>query len=326
METIVEMNEKVLSYLLQLRQTNENLFFIPRKINKKNRLDEGYWFIGNENYLYVSFWDGTDWKEKIHNIGFVVHHDGSSKIEFSAQDSKLKAKFLEKVAEEIGGFVKKEPKDKWLRHYPAGSDYLKNLDSFIKQVKPKIDDFIKRDKPNDISLLDKSFFQKYMRRIFELREKYDFGVYADLFDNLNKKASRKGIKQKSTDEKLVSYSGRYLRKNIHNKIQNEIYKFLVLKFGDSKVKMEENFVDIVVVGDKLTELIEIKPYESVILCIREGLGQLLSYYHKYYFDQENVSLKIIGKREPNSVERDFINFIKNTLKLNFDYEGHDNYK
>jgi hypothetical protein len=326
METIIEMNEKVLSRLLQLRESNENLFFVPRKINNQGRLNEGYWFIGNEGYLYVSFWNGADWKEKIHNIGFVVHSDGSSKIEFSAQDSKLKAKFLEKVAGKIGGFERKNSKDKWVKHYPTGTSYLKNLDNFIKQIKPKIDGIIKRDKPKGISLLDDSFYRKYMEKIFELREKYDFGVYADLFDHLNKKTSRQGTKQKSTDEQLVSYSGRYLRKSIHNKIQNEVYQFLVQTFGDHKVKMEENFVDIIITDREFTELIEIKPYDSVTLCIREGLGQLLTYYHKYYNGNANILLKIIGTRKPNSEERDFINFIKSTLKINFDYENYETYK
>src|SRR5688572_19150755 len=116
METIMQMNEKVLDHLLQFRESDKNIFFVPRKINNQKRLEEGYWFIGNEAYLHVSFWDGTDWKEKIHNIGFVVHSDGTSKVEFSAQDNKSKAKFLEKVANRIGGFEKKNSKNKWLKH------------------------------------------------------------------------------------------------------------------------------------------------------------------------------------------------------------------
>lgn len=85
--------------------------------------------------------------------------------------------------------------------------------------------------------------------------------------------------------------------------------------------MEENFVDIILTQNDTVELIEIKPYESVILCIREGLGQLLSYYHRDYFDNKKVSLKIIGSKEPTVDEREFIKFIQSTVKIKFQYDS-----
>jgi hypothetical protein len=85
--------------------------------------------------------------------------------------------------------------------------------------------------------------------------------------------------------------------------------------------MEENFVDIIITDNEKIELIEIKPYESVILCIREGLGQLLSYYHKDYFANKNVSLTIIGSKEPTADETKFIEFIQSTIKIRFRYDS-----
>src|SRR5437764_3846201 len=106
MNKIATIHEKVLDYFLSLRIRDSNFFFVPRKINNKGRLDEGYWFLGNEYYLHISFWNGEDWKEKIHNIGFVIHSDKSCKIELSAQDSAVKAAFLEKIASSLTGFYK----------------------------------------------------------------------------------------------------------------------------------------------------------------------------------------------------------------------------
>lgn len=147
-----------------------------------------------------------------------------------------------------------------------------------------------------------------------------FGEYADIFDKL-KGRTNKGAKQKNIDDKLVSISGSYLRTAIHNKIQQGLYDILIKTYGESKIKMEENFVDIIVTDNDTTELIEIKPYESVVLCIREGLGQLLSYYHKDYFDKKNVSLTIIGSKEPTADEAKFIAFIQSTLNIKFRYDS-----
>ena len=71
-------HEKIFDYLVSLHKKDNNFFFVPRKINNKSRFEERYWFIGNDRYLQVSFWDGGDSKEKIHNVGFVVTDDGSS--------------------------------------------------------------------------------------------------------------------------------------------------------------------------------------------------------------------------------------------------------
>jgi hypothetical protein len=170
MAKIVRIHEKILDHLIKLRKSDDALYFVPRKINNKGRLDEGYWFRGDENYLNLSFWDGSDWKERVHNVGFIVLKDKSSLIEFSAQDSNSKAKFLEKLTNRLGGFKKLRNSNKWQKHY-SDNNYLENLDHFITKVKPVIDELVKNDKPQDINLLDKSNFNKYGMRVIEARRK-----------------------------------------------------------------------------------------------------------------------------------------------------------
>ncbi len=169
MEKIIRTHEKILDHLIHLRKTDTELFFVPRKINNQQRLDKGYWFIGNEYYLHLSFWNGMDWKEKIHNVGFVVLNNGNSYIEFSAQDSKTKTQFLQKIVAKIGGFNKDGSKNKWQKKY-TGIDFLKNLDTFITTVKPVIDDLISKEKPEGIYLLDQKFYNKYTQKVIKLRQ------------------------------------------------------------------------------------------------------------------------------------------------------------
>lgn len=175
MGKIVRIHEKILDHLLRLRKTDTELYFVPRKINNKERLDKGYWFLGNEYYLNLSFWNGEDWKEKIHNIGFVVLKNRTSYIELSAQDSADKAKFLAKLAAKLGGFKKEGTKNKWFKHY-SGTNFIENIDDFITNSKPIIDKLIISEKPEGIKILDKAFFNKYGKRIIDGREKQiEFG-------------------------------------------------------------------------------------------------------------------------------------------------------
>ncbi len=175
MEKIVRIHEKILDHLIRLRKNDSELYFVPRKINNKGRLERGYWFLGNEYYLNLSFWNGEDWKEKIHNIGFVVINDKTSYIELSAQDSSDKAVFLAKIATKLGGFKKDGNKNKWFKYY-RDTNYIKNLEDFVNNSKPVIDKLIAVNKPNGIKLLDQAFFNKYTIKTITRREKQiEFG-------------------------------------------------------------------------------------------------------------------------------------------------------
>jgi hypothetical protein len=167
---ILSKHEKILDFLINLHQKDKTFLFVPRKIDNKNRLSEGYWFIGNDDYLQVSFWDGTDWKEKIHNIGFSVPADGDPYIDIAGQDSPEKAKFLSLLVEKLGGFNKRGSKNKWYRKY-KGKDYLSSLEEFIRKDKPIIDALIKDHKPDGISFLDEKFYKRYIDPIIALRNK-----------------------------------------------------------------------------------------------------------------------------------------------------------
>lgn len=165
----------------------------------------------------------------------------------------------------------------------------------------------------------------YGRSIHKLKNKNHidlvFGSYADAVSSISKSLNSSGTTKKNTSEKTVTVSANFIRKAIHNKIQQGVYDIFVELFGADSVKMEENFVDIIFTTDETTELIEVKPYYTATHCIREGLGQLLSYYHKHYSKRKNVTLAIIGSKEPNADDKIFIKFIQSTLNIKFRYDS-----
>lgn len=150
-----------------------------------------------------------------------------------------------------------------------------------------------------------------------------FGSYANIISNkiLPNQSKHSGTTTKNISEKSVTITATYIKKATHNKIQKAIYDMWVNLLGVECVKMEENFVDIMITTEETTELIEVKPYTTAIQCIREGLGQLLDYYHKYYSNRDNVSLTIIGYNKPNVEDKKFIKFIEKTLNMKFRYDS-----
>lgn len=173
--SILKIHGKLLDQLVKLRKSDPGLYFMPRKINNRNRLQQGYWFLGNDDYVYVDLWNGSDWKEKVNCIGFVVLPDGRNYLELSAQGCPEVVPFLEKIAAAEPGFVRPGDKYKWFKHFPDHK-YLKNFDYVIQTFKPKVDRLITRERPPVITQITPAEFERYGQRVIALRNgQIDYG-------------------------------------------------------------------------------------------------------------------------------------------------------
>jgi hypothetical protein len=106
-----------------------------------------------------------------------------------------------------------------------------------------------------------------------------FNGYLEKDESLVKKRIRKrrASENKRTGTQQRRGSEPYVANMIHNNIQMLFKLHLVGKYGEEKVKVEEDFVDIKLDLDSEVIFYEVKPYHLVEDCIREGLGQLLCY-------------------------------------------------
>ena len=163
-------HEVIFNYLLEMHRKEPQFYFTPRIKNNKNRLDKGYWFIGDDTYLQVSFWKGGDDNEKLHNIGFVVKDDGSSYIELASRKSEEKIQFLKRIMDKVAGFKQVRKSNKWRKYY-KNDDYLENLNNFVKEIKPIIDSMIKEFAPKGLSMLEAEPFEKHISRIITIQKK-----------------------------------------------------------------------------------------------------------------------------------------------------------
>ena len=89
-------------------------------------------------------------------------------------------------------------------------------------------------------------------------------------------------------------------------------------YGKNNVILEENYVAVKVILPKKLYFYEVKSSSYASDCIREALGQILSYYHNDS-DRREKYLFVAGQYEPNDDELGFIQFIKDTLNVKFDY-------
>jgi len=169
MNYILRSSEKLLDEFIAIRESDPTFVFAPRKINNSNRLDQGYWFLGNQWYLNVSLWNGIDWKEKVHIIGLSINDKKEAYIELSGQGNPGATKFLEKLAERVPGLTKSPNKFKWFKGLP-GKEISDHVNYLVNTFKPIVDELIAKEKPSDIKPLDEAYFKKYNKKIIERRK------------------------------------------------------------------------------------------------------------------------------------------------------------
>jgi predicted ATP-binding protein involved in virulence len=173
MAAITEIHQTVFDFL---QEKYPELRFSLRQVNRYDRLEQGYWFHGNENYMIVSFWDGLDWRNKTPNIFFFIGADGKTRLELVDTDGGDKATFFENISPSLKS-VRQGKRFIWWKYYNNyENDYLSSLESFIKNDKQLIDSFIKisskKQEDSLFPLIKEDEFNAKRARVLELRNKH----------------------------------------------------------------------------------------------------------------------------------------------------------
>lgn len=180
MENIVDIHEAVYDFLEEYREQEiskgRTFYYTFRRSNQKNKLDEGFWFYGNDNYLAVSFWSGMDWKNKTPNIFFRITNEGRTFLTITTKDSIKKAESSSKY------FVKQlelntNGKDRWTKEFQT-TDYIQSLQKFLGNEKIIIDriinenlkGLISEDESNSIGFINPSEFENWFENVKYHRE------------------------------------------------------------------------------------------------------------------------------------------------------------
>jgi len=140
---IESIHEKMYQALTKYHKADKNFLFTFRKINRNARLEKGYWFLGDDNYLAVSFWTGRDLITKMPKISFIVRKDGTSLLEFSSKYTSMKMEYFDEAMIAAVGANPIGYEEGYRKFYSQfGTDFLKSLHEFIQTDKIIIDNYV----------------------------------------------------------------------------------------------------------------------------------------------------------------------------------------
>ncbi len=321
--TQLELHEHLFQILI-----DEKVIFMPRQINRFGRLEEGYWFLKGPDYTSVTFWNGYDNDSKIPNISLMFNNGLPISLNLcvSHRSDPSLGLIAEEIRRETG--LENYGKNRWEKVVHSDIRTVSELKKVIKY-------FLQTDKEIIDAIVDKANHpQLKMISEDEFLEKIDkINSYRSLEKKVNYSSSEtigardirrvSGRISKSEEEQVRNVlAKRLIIKSQHNPLQNQLFADLRKQFPFSYLIMEEDFIDLKMESPEEIRLYEVKPYPSVRKCIREGLGQLLSYYHDLKNPlSKKVTLIVFGPNSPNEEEKRFIRFVQITLNLNFDYQS-----
>jgi len=178
---------------------------------------------------------------------------------------------------------------------------------------------------HNLMILNKPAHLSVYEFMWELYDKFgreEDKEEAEDSDVIDEPRKRKATKSKNTDSQIKTISRSFIVEQKHNKIQTLLSEKLINEFGAENVLLEENYVDIKVLEPEQITFYEVKssPYASD--CIRESLGQLLSYCYKDN-DKRKKRLIVVGQYPPNNNDIKFINYIKSIINIDFEYTNID---
>ncbi|MCO7185002.1 AAA family ATPase [Tenacibaculum sp. XPcli2-G] len=144
---LLKVHESIYLFLKRKREDNPKLYYSFRKSNHGGKLEDGYWFYGNDDYLAISFWSGMDWKNRTPNIVFMINKIGDCFLEINLSDSTRKMEFVENnILPEIQNIEEKGRR--YCKFYSNGeTNAIESiLDSFLSGDKLIIDKIINKNK------------------------------------------------------------------------------------------------------------------------------------------------------------------------------------
>jgi hypothetical protein len=163
--TVAGWHKRLLDEALEWRAHHPDFRFGLRtgEVTGQNRLAKGYYFTGNDRYLFLPLVRPNDGYNKTRTIGFVVRFKSNGKpsrcyleIAFGATDDPPLRRVYERMVSELGA-SKLGSKDKYQRHYES-RDPIAAFHECLTTDYPRLVDIVRSAGKEDTFFLSEDEF------------------------------------------------------------------------------------------------------------------------------------------------------------------------
>lgn len=169
---VIAWSNKLLDYLLQYRQQHPEFKFWLRQRDRGDRLSNGYWFQGNDNYIFLSFWARSGGTNMTRSLGWVlgIDEDGATRTSMEvAYNGEKDEEIISIYRSIINRFEMEAVSETKYRARFSNPDPFKSLEHYLAEIKPVIDDFIRKAGNEEMFITDEKF-DEMLRNTLSLRK------------------------------------------------------------------------------------------------------------------------------------------------------------
>ncbi len=158
---------RVFDFLENYRKSHPDFFYWLRDRNTKNRLSDGFWFQGTENYAFVGLYNRGGGTNMTRSFGLVFIDKPNGKIYchlevvFNEETDTNILNFYNKVMEMLTGF-EQQHKTKFYKVLSKENGFEAAKD-FLNTEKPKVDNLIHQLGVSELFITEEAFQQKFQR-------------------------------------------------------------------------------------------------------------------------------------------------------------------
>ncbi len=168
----------LLDKMLEYRRSNPGFTFALRQRNRNERLEKGYWFHGDDNYISVGFTARSDDSNKTQSVGLVFNNfqdntaDCFLEIVFKTEPrADLVALYRNFISANSGFVTIDQPYYKHFKYHKSylRKDPIKNLEHFLSEDWKKLSSDIIENGLEDLFFVPEEDFQTHLKRIETIR-------------------------------------------------------------------------------------------------------------------------------------------------------------
>ncbi|NDP28710.1 MAG: AAA domain-containing protein [Flavobacterium sp.] len=168
-------HETILTHLFEYRKRNPNFKFIPRQRNSKGRLEDGFWFQGNDSYAFVGLIDRSGGVNKTRSLGLVFWPKENNtfgyylELVYKGESDKMLLAFYDKIRNHFSGF-NESGDEKFVKQLGETDDSFETVYKFLDLFYPELVQLVNEENQPDL-IIENQKFETIIARINEIRNK-----------------------------------------------------------------------------------------------------------------------------------------------------------
>tara|TARA_R110002020_G_scaffold420179_1_gene629319 strand:- start:852 stop:3002 length:2151 start_codon:yes stop_codon:yes gene_type:complete len=158
-----DFHEELFNIFYSYHLIHKEFKFKPRRTNRFDKLNDKFWFLGDNTYLCIGFWEGNDYKKRLPYISLIIENTSNRFLYFTSSGSSETANFLcNQIFPVLDIDINQTDfsKNGFEYHYYLDQDTLiESINYFLNQIWKKINDQIKTRYSKEIKIIsDETFY------------------------------------------------------------------------------------------------------------------------------------------------------------------------